>query len=323
MINKYINNNLLYRYRKITKYAIDELINENLVISSGDTFNDSHDMTIGYDLDIVANNLLLNDSFLQAMANDTKRNKTFEERLEYLKSEKGKHVIAEFANILCVDCIKKLKSKFLIGCFTHKKTNQVMWSHYGDYGKGFVVGYKQSEIIKAVKETNEWNISELFNKVKYSYKVFDATSILIKSILNSIKDNHIVDYSETFISNFTSDANDDAYDNLFIKNPSWQYEKEIRLLFFDEKQNFNTHRPIAKIKPSVLIMGENISFANKYLLVSICKNKGIPIMITESCYKNKKYELYTRPLLPIEIDNLLNKSMDILKLDGLAELYNG
>ncbi len=318
-MNKYINNSLLYRYRKITEYSIDELINDKLVISSGDTFNDSHDMTIGYDLDIVANKPYLSNNFLQAMANDTKRNKTFEERLKFLKSEKGKHVVVEFANILCVDSIKKLKSKFLIGCFTHKKTNQVMWSHYGDYGKGFVVGYKKSEIIKSIKETKEYNVNELFNKVKYSYKVFDATDILVESILNSIKDNHIIDFSETFIKNFVSDTNDSAYDNLFIKNPSWQHEKEIRMLVFDAKQGFNTHRVIAKVRPSILIMGENISFANKYLLVSICKNKGIPIMITESCYKNKKYELYTRPLLAIEIDNLLNKSIDILKLDGLTE----
>ena len=149
-MEKYVNTKLLYRYRKITNYSIEELINDELVLSSADTFNDSHDMTIGYNLETVSEVLLKSDTFIRAMSNDTKRTKSFTERYIYLKSEKGKHVVIEFANILCVDAIKCLKTKFLVGCFTHKNTNQVMWSHYADYGKGFLVGYKQSEIARAL-----------------------------------------------------------------------------------------------------------------------------------------------------------------------------
>lgn len=316
-MKKYANARLLYRYRKVTNYSIEELINDELVLSSADTFNDSHDMTIGYNLETVSEFLLKSDSFIRAMFNDTKRTKSFDDRYNYLKSKKGKHVVMEFANILCVDAIKRLKTKFLVGCFTHKDTNQVMWSHYADYGKGFLVGYKQNEIVRAIKNDNKWNVKELFNKVKYSYKVFDASKMLADSIIESCSDDHIGNYYKVFIDSFIS--LDKAYDNLFIKNPVWQHEKEIRLLMFDKSQEKNSHRIVAKIKPSVVIMGEDISLSNKYLLVSICKNKNIPIMIAESCYKNNKYELCVRPLLSIEIENLLKKFKDILKLDGLTQ----
>lgn len=318
MNTKYRNTRLLYRYRKITDFTIKELIKDELVVSSGDTFNDSHDMTIGYDLEKVSKTLKENIRFVEAMANDSKRSKTYEERYEYLLSKKGEHSITMFANILCVECIKELKSKFLIASFTHKATNQVMWSHYADYGRGFLVGYKQSEITKSISLSGEYNSNELFNKIRYSYKVFDASDIIAHSILDSIKNKHIHNYSEAFINNLISSA-DNAYDNLFIKNPSWLYEKEVRLLVYDKQSHFDSHVCIAKVKPAVVIMGENISYSNKYLLASICRNKHIPIMVIESCFKNSKYELCIRPLLEIEIDNLLNKSDDILKLDGLID----
>ena len=53
-MEKYVNTRLLYRYRKVTNYSIEELINDELVLSSADTFNDSHDMTIGYNLETVS-----------------------------------------------------------------------------------------------------------------------------------------------------------------------------------------------------------------------------------------------------------------------------
>ena len=57
--------------------------------------------------------------------------------------------------------------------------------------------------------------------------------MLADSIIKSCSDNHIGNYNKLFIDSFVS--LDEAYDNLFIKNPVWQHEKEIRLLMFDKK----------------------------------------------------------------------------------------
>lgn len=311
-----LDKKLLFRYRNISDYSINELLKDEFVLSSTDTFNDSHDLAIGYNLDSISNAFISDNSFIRQMAIDTKRTQTFQERYEYLKSKKGQHVITEYLNILSADAIKYFKTKILVGCFSKDCTNQAMWSHYADFGKGFIVGYEEKKIIESIKDTGNYKIGDLLNDVEYKQKVLDASQMLIQAIKDAIYNKNFYTYPDRFVE-ILVDSNDKNYDYLLYKNPYWRYEKERRIIILNKKQNANSHIAISHLKPDVVILGENISFKDKYLLISICKNKSIPIFVTECSLKENKFELYVRPLLPIEIEDVIQKSSDILHLDGL------
>lgn len=309
--------NIIYRYRNINTFSLEEFMKDELVLSSADSFNDSHDISISFDINKIFNNILKDETSIKNYSEIlAESEKVKHETVEQIKNDVyAKEHLQYFLHVMCTNYIKDIQKCYLIGCFTSNPTNQVMWSHYSNNSKGFLIGYRLNEINEL--ESNDIFLSKCgFFDMQYSSNKYDASNEFennIKKIFCRISSQK--NKKSYFDINF---GLDDGTPIPFVnKNKAWQYEQEKRLIFRYIKSNGNEHISVGKVKPACVILGENMDLPYKYLLVSICRKKFIPLYTIETSYLNDKYELSIRPLLPLEIENLLNKFDDILNLDGL------
>ena len=291
---------------------------DSLVLSSADTFNDDHDISLGFDLNKAVDILSSNDQFIKTMAQETKRNKSFEERYALLKDEKGKHLIRYFVNFLFTDFIRSIKCQLLLGCFSQEYDNPTMWAHYADNNSGFVVGYEKEKIKREFKKSRRYSEGDIFLSIKYKDNVCDITDEIIQHFLDNIESNKKSPFSPRPNRTFFDNLRNDVFDYFSIKKTQWSYEKEERVIVYNSTSKGNVHIEAIKIKPSLIIIGEKMNLPNKYLISSICKQKNIPVFIVESSFSSDKHNLGIRPILFKEIDNLLDKYQDFLELDGIV-----
>ena len=309
--------NIIYRYRNICTYSLEELMKDELVLSSADSFNDSHDISISFDINKITNNIIKDETSIINYSKilETSKKVKHETPEQIMSDASAKGHFKFCIHEICTNYIKNIQKYYLIGCFTSNPTNQVMWSHYSNNGKGFLIGYKLNEVKEIECENKDIKRCGFFD-IQYSNNKYDASDEfenIIKESFKSINSNTIK--SSSFDINFSID---DTTPIPFVnKNKSWEYEQEKRLVFRYIKSNGNEHKNIGKIVPACIILGENMEFPYKYLIVSICRKKSIPLYTVETSYLNDKYELSIRPLLPPEIENILNKFEDNINFDGL------
>ena len=317
------NSTLIYRYRAVSHHTLMELITDQLFLSSADTFNDEHDIAIAFDLDKTYDTFKNNERFLMALSKATakRRNKTVKERFEYLRSASGSHIVKVFINYMFTSFVENLKQKLLVGCFTDLYDNEAMWAHYSNNGKGFVVGYDQNEIETAINLNSNGKDKSLFENVLYDEKPCDITKIFVDFISNSIKENEeflFADSDYVAFKYFVLESDEDLNNALVHKNFEWSYEKEKRIILYDSESKGNVHVSVASLKPRLVILGENMTLPDKYLIASLCSKKGIELYVAESSYQKEDFKIGIRPLLSIELDKLLNNFQDYLKFDGLV-----
>lgn len=320
-------NNNIYRYRKVSDFTLTELMNDNFVLSSADTFNDEHDMAIAFDLERTYKTFKDNESFLKALAKLTakSRNQTFQERYEYLKSNKGTRIVKYFINYMFTEFSRNLKRKLLVGCFTEVFDNEVMWAHYSDNGRGFVVAYDKNDIEKFVKSNSGRDDLSSLESVVYDDNPYDITDNFIDflNLFSKDKDTFIETDSEfAAFKYFLLEGNEGLNNALVRKRNEWKYENEKRIIVYNFKSKGNEHVSVTNIKPKEVILGENMTLPNKYLIASICNKKDIKIFVVEPSFEKKNFKLGIRPLLDLELRNLLNDFQDYLKLDGLVDIVN-
>lgn len=289
---------------------------DSLVLSSADTFNDDHEFLIGFDLERAAANLSSNDDFIRKMSEKTKRTKTFAERYALLKSGKGKHLVTAFLTFLLTDFIKRIKTQVLLGCFSSDCCNPTMWAHYAGNGTGFVVGYDRQSIEKGFKNSGSYDVHNLICDVKYSNDAFDCTETIL-GLIDCTAENESF-FVDDYMNKFFENLDDSAFEFFFTKSTQWSYEKEKRILVHNPSQRSAIHEEAIKLKPSAIIVGGKMSLANRYLIASICKVKGIPLYQAENSFSSKEFRLGIRPVLSFEVDELINEFHDFLSLDGLV-----
>jgi len=124
----------------------------------------------------------------------------------------------------------------------------LMWSHYGDFHKGYCIGFDEERMRN----------SGYFGKggnVTYSEKVPQ-------------------------IDPFDEDTKKNSFLQTHYKAKDWEYEQEYRLtkLFFD-KPNEEPVRLIEVPNSFIreVIIGMSISEENKKEIIEICNNRNIPI----------------------------------------------
>ena len=314
----------IYRFRTASNYSIQELMTDDLTLSSADTFNDPYDISVGFNLNQAYESLKNDELFISnlAVATAEMRSKTVDERIKYLKSTKGLHVVKAFINYLFSEFIHVIKTKLLIGCFTPNYFSEPMWAHYANDGSGFAVGYDQTEIENSIKKSKAYRVGDLFNDVIYNNLTHDLTPNLITAIKKKMNDGislQTLSPDTVIDDSFFKIDDGKAYDSILYKKKEWEYEKEKRLVIHDIQLKGNAHVCVASITPKLVILGEKINLPLKYLVTSICYKKGIALYTVEESHQIDSRYLSVRPVLEIEILNLLNNFKDFLQLDGLIK----
>lgn len=199
-----------YGFRKCNEYLYKSLINEQLNISSPSEFNDPFDCPIFVLLQIYGddvNKLILkayNDS-LKIACFSNNRKLLPEKRNELSQQEKDKKwSISGIGSILLDENGNPVYQNKRKGD-PEEYLNSLMWAHYADYHRGVCVKYHFNKGMTNMITNNDRVVS-YFRDVKYS-------------------DEDMGRYSDK-----DSISTDDAF---FMKGKDWEYENELRYLYFD------------------------------------------------------------------------------------------
>lgn len=298
----------LFRYRKITDYTLSDFDKNIISLSHASSFNDPYDSLIKADKQKFINNILninnkdkiinlmeQNPDFLNKFNLNTEiqkqlilfindlKNVPNEEIEQLLLSNQG--VINFIFNIAWKNVFIYLKSTPRIACFSEDVTSNVMWSHYADSHKGFVIEYDFNDYINRCINCEKQCLNrhnESLLPVRYSEERFDATHLLIYSANLFLM--------QQFIQNGTALLDDQlvVYKALLNKSTDWSYEKEWRLISLSDNPNCMEQ---ITLKPKAIYLGFDTRPINSKILKQLAKEKNIPVYQMNVDFESAAYDL--------------------------------
>ena len=264
----------VYRYRKITDYSIKELINDEFVLSRLNLQNDPYEGKAYYDLNKIKDFFLNNPNYLKTY-NEKKWYRLYEDiKDDYIINNSGNNINNQISRLS------------YIASLSYDHSNEVMWSHYANNGKGFVIEYDLDLL-----EEMAYSIGKTIftGDINYIYKRIDNTDLII-SILKLYLNSNISE--EEKLASYNS-----FKQLLFTKSNKWQYENEYRIALIDFENKLE-HINLFNIKPKAIYLGENINLSDKITLISICKDKNIDLYTMESnSFKSRDFKLYRKKII--------------------------
>lgn len=296
---------MLYRYRKVTEHSVDELINDELVISSLDTFNDPFDTTISHHSIDCQKELiglkLIDEGFKKQYGTEYFSSKEYKDALNFIYEDKFSIFVENF------------KKCILVGCFSIIPDNPVMWAHYSNQRKGFVIGYYADSINKLIKSDKAKEQSVLM-PVSYDGKMYDVTDMIIASINQNtnIIDGQISIDEKAAQSSFNSlmlSCKDETINAFLTKTKEWKYEEEVRIIKVDLQSKGNMHKSVGKCIPSCIILGDKMQLKDRYLLLSIAYNKGIPVYEMRTSFVKNAFGFRINQISKSSIEYFLKKGV--------------
>lgn len=305
---------ILFRYRTVTDYSIKELLSDDIVISSLDTFNDPCDTKFGFE----------SIDYFKEITAFNKASEAFGDILgaEYFNKPQQKHFLKLYYDSQFSNIIKNFKKHLLVGCFTYEPVNPVMWSHYSDNRCGFVLAYDTNSINTLLNNKDEENNS-LF-EVEYNDKTFMVTDD-IKDCINS--------FTKIEIGQINIDMNSaqnmfeqrmltkpQEYQEAFAtKSEEWKYEHEVRFVKYDQSLKGESHISIGKSAPKYIILGDKMSKKDRYLLLSIAKNKRIDVYELCPSFNNSQFGLLLNKVPTESVEYYLKNGYYNFELDSFDE----
>ena len=117
-------------------------------------------------------------------------------------------------------------------CMTENVDNILMWSHYADSHKGFIIGFYTNEVLNVIRR-----------KAPYAdMPIYYSEDRPILSMEDAIDDGNPLTYWKV------------AQDSFFTKSTIWEYEAEWRILIGLADQTYKAFRvnPVQKISPNAV-----------------------------------------------------------------------
>lgn len=205
-----------------------------------------------------------------------------------------RYAIELFRNLL----IKNAK----IICFAPNPDSVLMWSHYADYHKGFVLEYDTEELKSAQpfdENGNELKRELYLDKVQYDDQVPDCGEIFYNRVPHYLKNIEPL-WDERL-----------CYMHLFHKLKDWAYEQEWRMWSVRENYDWPDEVKYLKIKPRAVIMGTRMDEANRKTIADAVAGQGIELYVAQRNLKSASFRLDIVPYGEGQYDfgEMVRKSM--------------
>ena len=285
---RYEMENLLFRYRGGDENAIGAFDDDRLYFSSPDYFNDPFDSlayvnkeklikSIAFDIDNrMREHILMVVDQLYSPVTSYNKSQIY---------EISKNV--EFREIFFRDVLEK--TEYLKGeitrnckviCFSENCLSNLMWAHYANYHKGFVLGYAQDDIFEA--------------------KIFDENNMIVKKekVLKKIKySNYMVDtYNFAYKvlpigGEIELDANCILQTMLTTKMSEWSYEQEWRVCSLPNNIYIMDPAHYISIVPQCVIFGARMSKLDREKLLKLAKKKKLDVFDVGCDSSGNQYKL--------------------------------
>ena len=269
---------MLYKYATWKENDKDNLTKKNLkgsklYFNTPDSFNDPLDTSPNYDIPPETRKKLL-DIFAQ---------QHFYKYNTNLIAEAYKISNSEFNQIFkTIDYDRTHNAKRGITCFSRKRDNILMWSHYANNHQGVCLGFD-------VDETDE-HLIKFFDESKNKYLFSSANGNACR-----IFPMNYVSYNERP----QIDTSDETswWKVLTFKSDLWSYENEVRIVVFSQNQIIFPRT--LHYKPSSLkeiICGANMKLGTFIKLTELVEKLPNEISIFVATLSETSYELDIKKL---------------------------
>lgn len=294
----------LYRYQSINPFSVNALMHDELWGTVPTSFNDPYDTIFCY--------------------TSNKLKYAIQEKLLYKDIEKYKQFFnistkSQIIDILLSSILDNYNDNFrkmyCVSCFSENYDSEIMWGHYANCAKGFVVEYDGKELsdialcsnraffdmvktfnpfgidLSNVKEDNLTTIApviyenEKMNTTSKIMTIIDSIleyyddlcngNTISKAVMTLYKKNMQLYYEKQ------TDNNNLFYSALCKKSKVWSYEKEWRIWAYNSNvltgQMNNPYVLIGQgAKAKAIYLGEKISEYDTIALTEIARQKNIP-----------------------------------------------
>lgn len=300
----------LYRYRSCGELSFDAFSEDQLWFSKPKVMNDDFDALISYDEEVIKRQITENFQRAFQIVNAIRSGEivgeivpepikqvlpqmeTVEKNILQTSAGDIQTRFAEGEQFFQKDAKAKLpplstllQNTIKIACFSESIESGLMWGHYADNSCGFALAYDFRDF--QYPNCGKYNIpcsnGGAFNlfPVVYSEERFDATEYI--SWLWQQKMFHEIngfaeDQKALFKKLFPCPDDFMATKIVLHKSNEWAPEKEWRMTFFyldsdiqNQEHSFGIKKPVA------IYLGRKIKPINQKILLSIAKEKDIPV----------------------------------------------
>lgn len=298
--------NSVFRYRSYNTDTLNAFQNDRLYFSTPKHFNDPFDAVIHVNDELLLASIFRDldegmPSYLNAKLNDP---------ASYINAA-NKDLILTFTQdpkcraTVLADILKTIttveeslltNSKTI--CFAEEFLSTLMWSHYADYHKGFVLAYQKDSF-----------------KTATSHSAQDAVVPATLKLGKIRYQTHMCDYGEFFyqylpeISRGTPPALYSRFltEMLFNKTKEWEYEKEWRLCSIPS--DFEKPDPVhyLSIRPWAIFLGAKMPAKQKWQLYNVAKKKDIAVFEIWANNLSPEFKLNFQAVNAKELKEAANK----------------
>lgn len=293
----------LFHYRRCSEQSIEAFRGNNIFFNTASNFNDPYDClvycnkkTIKKEIESIGNedhreflNDLVNHPEMLNGATPQIPREFLLKLQEVIKNGEFKNLTSTTSQEVYFEIKKEVQkaidtnlettisyyqTRMPLVCFSETYNNILMWSHYADNHKGFVVEYDSDSLHTKCNQCAEnkdyttcphWQATMLL-PILYTNKRYDATNYIVDSTIINIGQQKKIQGLWGFRDNFAQ------YKINIHKHNCWNYEKEWRLQLY----NINGSKMI-KVKPVAIYLGCRIAKCYEDILVKYAKEQNIKI----------------------------------------------
>ena len=305
----------LFHYRKCTEYTIDAFRDNKIYFNTANNFNDPYDCLVYCDTKKINNQIenMTNIANIKQLQKNINTARFIETRPAQLPKEKATHILEtlkgqdlqkivsnipneswetlrntlkETTKEILYSYVNYYQTEMPLVCFSEKYNNLLMWAHYADNHKGFVIEYDTNTLktncMQCPQEKNFSNCSHwkqvMLLPILYTNQRYDATKYIYDNLLINTFNKLRISIPWTLEDNFAQ-----FKINIF-KQKSWSYEKEWRLqLYRTNRDSFINAKPIA------IYLGCRIAKCYEDVLVRYAQEQNIKIYKMSENPSNLKF----------------------------------
>jgi hypothetical protein len=265
----------LYKYQPYSSYALEGLVKGAIWVSDPNTFNDPFDGKYNENLNITPEQVrqyspTINKLLTEAVSYPLSPSDSpfFPDSVGYnvnweAYDESDDEEKERIFKIHCLGLEHNLKDLAKAGVYslTEEKDDLLMWAHYADSHRGFVIGYDSSEEMETYLE------SPHLLPVEYSDE-----------------------YPKYSIEDFLSNKMNVIQKMAVHKGRQWEHEKEWRILFPRSNATRKMPWPISGI-----IFGHRMQHTHKDTIYELMTGKSTNIVFFEAVPSKSMYKLDIQP----------------------------
>jgi len=284
----------LYRYRDFSEKNINALENNRLYFSIPEYFNDPYDNLIYADAEQIIKNVATNigigmKDYLERL---NKKNPILAGPATAVwYGNKREEFLEGFLEdiVKSVEAIKeKVRKNVKIICFSKIYDSMLMWSHYADNHKGFMLAYAQEDIVNALR------YDKTETKIERKTQLEPVEYVEDKVDLTEEIENYARSRRPNLGDVILPDGNipqPKLRKMITQKAVDWSYEHEWRLI--PRTIDLEKESPLCYIEcvPIAVVLGAKCEEKNKEKILKIAHNKKIPVLEMVLSESSPKFKL--------------------------------